>query len=265
MRLAVDGMGIVAPGLADWPSTLAVLRGDIAYVPAEIGRLSPLMLPPNERRRATLPTRLALEAARQAIAGMGSAPTDLPSVFASADGNMALVDAMCRGICSEPPAISPTVFHNSVHNAVAGYWSIATGCMRTSTSVACWDGTVAAGLLEAATQLAADGGRLLFVAYDVPAPPPLDAHRHFSAPFAGALLLSQVVAGSGGTRLTLELTADSLEDRLPEALGAEIEALRAGNPAARLLTLLHALARGKPTVVHLGYLPGLGLRVEVEG
>lgn len=265
MRLAVDGIGVVAPGLADWPGTAAVLRGEARYLLAEVGRLSPQMLPANERRRATPATRLALEAARQAVAGSGVDARDLPSVFASADGDMSLVDAMCRWICAETPAISPTVFHNSVQNAVAGYWSIATGSMRASTSVACWDGTVAAGLLEVGTQLAADGGRSLLVAYDVPAPPPLDTHRHFPAPFASALSVSYPGAGGTGALLTLAISARESEDALPSALGPQLEALRAGNPAARILTLLHALACGGPAVVHLGYLPGLAVRIEVEG
>ena len=43
--------------------------------------------------------------------------------------------------------ISPTQFHNSVHNAAAGYWHIAAGSAAPSLSVGGHDGAFAAGLL----------------------------------------------------------------------------------------------------------------------
>ncbi len=46
----------------------------------------------------------------------------------------------------------PTKFHNSVHNAAAGYWTIATGCLKPYTSVSGYYFTYGEGLLEAASQ-----------------------------------------------------------------------------------------------------------------
>ena len=57
-----------------------------------------------------------------------------------------------------PHTISPTRFHNSVHNAAAGYWTIGAGCMQATTALSAYDATFAEGLLEALAQLA-DGRR----------------------------------------------------------------------------------------------------------
>ena len=64
----------------------------------------------------------------------GRDPATLPSVFTSAHGDLAVNDYMCATLATQPTAISPTRFHNSVHNAAAGYWTIATGCHAASSA-----------------------------------------------------------------------------------------------------------------------------------
>jgi hypothetical protein len=49
--------------------------------------------------------------------------------------------------------VSPTLFHNSVHNTPAGYFSIATGIQTASVSLSAGDNTFSAGLIEALTQV----------------------------------------------------------------------------------------------------------------
>ena len=49
--------------------------------------------------------------------------------------------------------VSPTQFHNSVHNTAAGYWSIATGSQQPTTCLACHDATAAAALLKAMAEV----------------------------------------------------------------------------------------------------------------
>lgn len=264
MSLYLTGIGIVAPGLTDWEGTAAVLRGERPYAQAPLGRLAPTVLPPNERRRATLSARLVLEAIRQATEVTDVGPEQLPSVFASSDGDLSLVEAMCASICREPPTISPTIFHNSVHNAVAGYWSIASGCMAASTSIAAWDGTFAAGLVESAAQLATDANDLLLVAYDVPVPGKLDRHRHFHAPFACALTLSNINRAPALASLRISIEPGLRDTALPSKLGTDLESLRLGNPAARVLTLLHAIASVRHGLLYLPYLADTSLCVQVN-
>ncbi|EXJ16229.1 beta-ketoacyl synthase chain length factor [Imhoffiella purpurea] len=269
LDILVRSVGIVAPGLTDWPSTAAILRGEVRYRPERLPRLAPMLLPPNERRRATPPTRLAMEAARQATEAAGADPRTLPSVFASSDGDLDLIDRLCLGIAQHPVALSPTLFHNSVHNAVAGYWSIGSGCMEPSTSLAAGDATFAAGLLECATQLATDCERILLVAYDLPGPPSLDAHRHFAHPFACALLLARDQSQHALARIALNASPPTdpapsgSGEKTADALPPELEAMRSGNPAARVLPLLLAMARGHAGTVELPYLDGGTLNVDL--
>lgn len=261
MRMRPLGCGIVAPGFADWPAAVAVLRGERVYQSRPLTVPPPTRLAPNERRRATLATRLALEAARQATAESGIPPAGLLSVFASSDGDMGLIDSLCRAIYEHHAPPSPTVFQNSVHNAVAGYWSIAEGCRQSSTSLAAGDGSFAAGLLETATQATCVGTPVLLVAFDLPAPELLHPHRTFACPFACALLLAPATDGGDGRILTLTLrerteTETTLSD-------TALETLRTGNPAARALPLLAALAGSGSATVRLPFWPDLQIEAHL--
>jgi hypothetical protein len=264
MRVRPLGLGILAPGLTGWTEAAAVLRGEQTYRSEVLAPPPPVGLTPNERRRATLATRLALATAGQATAGANLSGTGLLSVFASSDGDMGLIDSMCRATYEhhEPP--SPTVFQNSVHNAVAGYWSIAEGCREASTSVAAGDGSFAAGLLEAVTQAGVNGRPVLLVAFDVPAPALLHPHRSFSAPFACALLLAPALPGED--RGVLTLAPAGAGEAAPDTTmtDPDLEALRTGNPAARALPLLAAVAAETAARVHLPYWPDLHLAVDLE-
>lgn len=263
MRLTVTGIGIVGPGLADWINARPVLAGDQPYVADALRISPPLGLNPNERRRATLATRLALDAARQAMSSATrSDATGLATVFASADGDMGLIDSMCRDIYEHRVPPSPTVFQNSVHNAVAGYWSIAEGCRGPSTSLAAGEGTFAAGLLEAATQVACSADSVLLVAFEVPAPELLHPHRPFGSAFACALRLE--AAATSEDHLTLDLDLCEDEQPLTAMPDAALEAMRRDNPAARALPLLAAIAAGRSAVIRLPHWPGLQLEVGVE-
>ena len=62
------------------------------------------MLAPAERRRAPDTVALALEVAAAAIAASGRDATDLPCVFASAHGDLAINDYMCSTLASDPDA-----------------------------------------------------------------------------------------------------------------------------------------------------------------
>jgi hypothetical protein len=90
----------------------------------------PSILPPNERRRAPDTVAVALEVAQAACVNAGRDPAQLATVFASTYGDLAITDYMCSTLARAPTTLSPTRFHNSVHNAAAGYWTIATGCRK---------------------------------------------------------------------------------------------------------------------------------------
>jgi hypothetical protein len=125
------------------------------------------ILPPNERRRAPDTVAIALEVAQAACMKAGRNPALLPTVFTSTFGDLAITDYMCGTLARAPTTLSPTRFHNSVHNAAAGYWTIATGCREPYCALGAGEYSFAAGLFAAAVQVCADQTDVLLVAYDI--------------------------------------------------------------------------------------------------
>jgi hypothetical protein len=263
MNVYISGIGISAPGLADWPTACAILRDELPYAVHAFrpGRRSPLAGP--ERRRATAVTSLALEAAMEA-AGPDRSRWDLRSVFASSGGEVDVCDLIFDQLAQPERSVSPTQFHNSVHNAASGYWSIASGSHQPATSVACFDDSFSAGLIEALALLLSDPGEVLLVAYDQPPPFPIAPFRPLSGPFAVALRLAS--APSPATIMTrLQISFDDAGAPAPTPMAsADLEAMRAGNPAARSLPLLAAIAREQAAVIALTSAGASPLRVQVS-
>ena len=178
---AVLGLGIVAPGLDGWESSAPILAGRSTF--AEEGALPSLrggLLKPNLSRRTTDTIRLAIRAGEQAAAHSGLPVGGLSTLFSSSDGDMEVADALCRALALPDRPVSPTRFHNSVHNAPAAYWSIATGSQRPATSIAAYNSSFTSGLLEAVAFVQVEGREILLVAYNSPAPHPMSAHERNS-------------------------------------------------------------------------------------
>jgi hypothetical protein len=158
--------------------------------------------------------------------------------------------------------VSPTLFHQSVHNTAAGYWGIATSCQQSSTALSCYDDSCAVGLLEAVTYACVEERPVLFVAYDLPAPAPLNGARPIASAFAAALVLTPS-AGQALATADVRLTAAAGRD-VSHAFSQEFERLRLNNPAARLLPVLQALAMERRATINLNLLDDQRLIVEVE-
>lgn len=235
-RVVVAGIGLVGPGLADWATGAALLREPAGWATAPTVVPPPNRLPPTERRRAGTVVKASIVVADEALAMAGADPATLPTVFSSSTGDPLNCHLLCEALAQPERLVSPTRFTNSVHNAPAGYWHIATASRAPSTSLAAFDASFAAGLLEAAVQVHAGGAPVLLVAADVPYPEPLHAKRPVADSFALALLLAP---GGDGRELTLALTGDA--EPTPCA-HARLEGLRRTIPAARALPLLAALA-----------------------
>lgn len=261
MRVYVEGVGLAGPGLSGWPASRPVLAGDSPYRPAPTAVAPSALLPPAERRRAGMPVKLALAAGGEALAACARDPAEAATVFASSSGDCENVHHMLETLATAERQISPTRFHNSVHNAPAGYWSIATQCRAASTSLACRDASFAAGLLEAACQAAADGRAVALIAYDHPYPEPLHAVRPILADFGVALVLARDATGQSLAALDVAFVPENVP--ATQVADPALEALRRGVPAARSLALLGALARQSRETVIVEYLSGTHLRVGV--
>jgi hypothetical protein len=259
LTACVRGVGLLGPGLADWQSAAPVIAGVAPYHPRPTELPAPQALPPAERRRTGATVKLAIGVAQQAVAAAAIDPARLAAVFASSSGDGVICHEICATLATEDRQISPTRFHNSVHNAAAGYWSIAMGATAPSSALCAYDASFAAGLLEALIQVAVSGAPALLAAYETAYPEPLRAKRPLPDSFGAALVLTPTAQGPGLARITASLT-DAPCDRMADPA---LEALRAGIPAARSLPLLRLLARREPGRAVLEYLPEQRLAVEV--
>lgn len=256
----IDGVGLLGPGLDNWAAAQPILTGAADYEPRPIMVPPPVALPPPERRRVGLAVKVALAVAQEAIAAAQLDAKQLAAVFSSSGADGDNCDAICQVLASEDRHISPTRFHNSVHNASAGYWGIASGAMTPATVLCAYDGSFGAGLLEALIQVAVDSVGTLLVTYEAPHPEPLHAKRPLPAAFGLALALMPQQGPNSLARLQVDLVEAPL-DRLANP---DLEALSRQIPSARGLPLLQALARGHDGRVILEYLEPLRLAVDIQ-
>lgn len=262
MNVSIQGIGLLAAGLDGWRAGRAVLAGTEPFAPVAVPDPEAALLPPNERRRSSDCVRWAVHVAQEAIAQSGLDPCEVPTVFASSGGEMGVLDTLCRTLAMPERVISPTLFHQSVHNTASGYWGIATSCQQSSTALSCYDDSFAAGLLEAITFVCVEQRPVLLVAYDLSVPAPLNEARPITAGFAVALVLVPSSDCSlSGVRLRLD---EAHQDEPTGLIDPALERVRQENPAARSLPLLRAIATGSSQRVTLGLLDSQQLVLEID-
>jgi len=263
LTVFVEGIGLVGPGLDSWQDGQAQLTGQADYVSAKTVLPPPMSLPAAERRRAGAVIKVSLAVGHEAVNAAGLQASTLPSVFSSSGGDGINCHDICAALASNDRLISPTRFHNSVHNAASGYWSISTGATPTSSVLCAHDGSFSAGLLEAITQAVVDDTPVLLVAYDTDYPEPLRSKRPIPDTLGVALVLSPRRSERSLARLHLQAadcTTSAAENTMADA---SLEFLRQTIPAARALPLLQAIASRQAGAVALAYLDGAHLAVEV--
>lgn len=261
MRVFIEGVGLVGPGLQGWEASRALLAGTATYVPAPTAVAASELLPAAERRRISVPVKLALAAGSEALRNAARDPAATASVFTSSQGDGDNLHLICESLASPQREISPTRFHNSVHNAPAGYWSIATRCRKASTSLCGHDASFAVGLLDAAVQVAVDDEPVVLIAYDHPHPEPLHAIRTIGASLGMALVLTP--QATGRTLAVLDLRFAPRSGNASRMRETMLETLRTGAPAARSLPLLSALARRATETLLIDCPAGNQLRIAV--
>jgi hypothetical protein len=258
MHAHVAGVAVRGPGLDGWEASRPILTGAHAWAARDVVLPPPTILGATERRRAGPVIRLALALAHEAALASPFDPASLRSVFASGNGDGVTVGGVLDTLTRPDGFVSPTQFHNSVHNAAAGYWSIGTGSARPANCLGGYDWSFASGLLKALAECQTEQEPVLLCVYDVPFPAPLDRAR----PTAGSFGMALVLTPDGpGPRLAARWDAASVPDAEP--LLPALRALAAGNPAARAIRLLEALARGLPDAFPVALLDG-HMAVEVQ-
>jgi hypothetical protein len=261
LRLFVDGISMWSATLPGWAQARAALRSPAwSAAAAAMPRPAATLLSANSRRRAPDSVLVALQVGQEATQQSGQDPAGLASVFASAHGDLAIVEALCSTLAADPLLLSPTRFHHSVHNAASGYWAIATGCRAPSSAVAGHEHSFAIGWVEATSLAAADARPVLLVGFETEARGAL-AGLHRSQGLLGVALVL-ATSRSAASQWQVDAAWDAAARAASPLRTAAGRAL-AGNALAGALPLFEALAGDAPARVNLPLAagPGLALRL----
>jgi len=242
MRFDLFAAGALAPGVGSLDELLALHRGEHTPDATTLQLPSPQALPANERRRASQVVRLTLACAEQALKASPFAIDQLRMVFASDEGTGEVCQQMLESLATTRE-VSPLVFHNSVHNAPSGYFSIGYQNRQSALSVSLGRESFASGLLCAVTEACSSGQPVLYLSYDAPMPQPMRSLlgvEHLSATawiIAASGLVSHSVLGS--FELSLQQPSGVSDDDV--AAWSRLPAAWAGNSSAQGFVALSLL------------------------
>jgi hypothetical protein len=200
MAFRVEQWRAWAPGL-DNPQAWQAWAHAPVVVPDRQEQPACASLPAMQRRRLSRLARMTMEVASP----LCGEDEQLPFVFASRHGETTRTFALLGDVTDEQP-LSPTQFGLSVHNAIAGQWSVLRGQRGESVAIAGEADTFEHGVLEAAALLAAGAPTALLVIAEETPPAAYDswiADVPFS--YAVALRLGHVDTAAPGSAWGLQL------------------------------------------------------------
>ncbi|MBB5191273.1 hypothetical protein HNQ50_001996 [Silvimonas terrae] len=185
LRFSLESWAAWAPDLVtpdawqNWAAQPASSRAAAGADPAVAA------MPPMLRRRAQRLGRMALE-----VLYSQQPDAAAPIVFASRFGEIGQATALLREL-AHSHTVSPQAFSMSVHNAVAGLYTIARKEPASVMALAAGTRTAQAGLFEAAMQLADGAPRVRLLFCDEPLPEAYQCFGEVVEP-AYALMLTLV-------------------------------------------------------------------------
>lgn len=234
-ELSITGIAFWAPGYDD-PLKLGAADPAIKAPKAEL-------LPARLARRCSLLTRMSAEVVARASDQAGIEPSAATVILASVYGEILTTGQLLSMMTEDPSSpLSPTRFHNSVHNTPIGYLSIATENHSGSTAISAGSATVAMALLEAATTVAAGQGPVVVAIVEEPLPEGLAPDGGVYDGLAVAFVVESRREAGVAVRLTQAEASAPLPD-LPESFAA--------NPCAGAVSVAAALL-GDVAVIPLG-------------
>ena len=263
IEFSIASVGICGPGLQGWDASAKILRGETPYVAADTDITSPTILSPLERRRASNTVKLALSVAQEAVERIGADPAQLPAIFASSQGESHVTHQLLESLAAPDPVISPTKFHNSVHNTAAGYWSIVVGSHTSCDSLAAGEHTFGAALLKAAVDIEVEHRPLLIVLFDAPFPEPMNQVYPLGPPFAAAMVIEPSAAANQICHVACSpaVAANSIATA---STNPELKSILVDNPAGRSLAVLEAIAIGKRTSIVVAHAEDCAIELDIQ-
>lgn len=167
--------------LADETQWQAWANGDLDALTLPEHKPDVAFLPAMQRRRLGLSARLLFETAYPLLE-----TENCPMVFASRDGEMNRSFELWLSLMKDG-FVSPTSFGLSVHNALAGQWSMLRGDMSENTALSVHEDCLEIAFIEAAAMLAEGEPRVLVVIAEDPLLNEYDVTGVARAPFAFAV------------------------------------------------------------------------------
>jgi len=144
---------------------------------------------------------------------------------------------MCKVLAGENKALSPTKFHNSVHNAAAGYWTISTGCMQAANSIAGYEESVPLTLMESLIQADAEQRPILMTFYDAPVSPVLKSLLKNEHAFSVSMIIApSSISNSTGKRFSANISTQPAKWPLRD-WAEPLDTCYHTNPVGRILPL----------------------------
>jgi hypothetical protein len=253
LSLYLKAVSLIAPGIADWNEAKQIFTQKKPYSAVKVDKKLSTMLPPNENRRCSRTTQLALSSIQQLLSQpvFKQDPIDsqtLCYVFSSCNGDLNVFHHISTALSQEGRPVSPIKFHNSVHNAPAGYAAIVLKSNAPSTSISAYKDSFSNGLLEAAVQSSTSKQACLFTAYDELPPEPLLSLFPIEDDFACSLFLAPELSTPGAIcRMDISITHDQ---PLTMMENEQFEHLRNVNPQAKIVPLLYAIAKQQKTTLY---------------
>ncbi|HBN22602.1 MAG TPA: hypothetical protein DD412_05130 [Holosporales bacterium] len=177
----------------------------------------PEKIPKAMRRRLTPLGCLVVETLYGAVDFLEASTIDseIPWVFSSRHGDGDRVRRLLADI-SKDELLSPMDFSQSVHNAIAGAFSIISQNTKMHTALSAGNASFEVGLLEAYALQRKTNGYVGYAYYDSPMPPPYDdliQGNKEKNPFCLVMVLGPDECSSNkiGSILSLTYTSDAIE------------------------------------------------------
>lgn len=240
LQCAIIGCGAWGPGFTDWDSLSSLLTSN-QQPELTFTKPAPQIIPANERRRAPLLVKMAVETSWQAVSASRLSPQNVACVFGSGLGDTDITDYLCKALTTDLKQLSPTKFHNSVHNTAAGYWTISTACMEAANSIAAYQHTAGMVMLEALCQCIEQEQPVLITLYDTEVSLVLRELFPCEHNIALSLLIAPVQSGYPNP-LILSVATETTANCLRPLRNPALEKIKNTNPAAQLLNLMENIA-----------------------
>ncbi len=193
---SIVSTSIALPGISGIESFIDLLRHTpLEFSTDTVDLPASDLLPIRLKRRMSRLIQMTVSTtfqARQSCAGSA----DAPLVYGSANGEINTIGSVLNEIFQEPPLVSPSAFHNSVHNSAPGYWSILTRLHHASTTISAGETTFGCALLQAAAMLSdRDPFVQLTVGDEKIQVPQWADPGHTNIDFCGSMVLSRHTSG----------------------------------------------------------------------